>query len=303
VLRVVDPTAEFMPHPAIDTRAIQELIDAEMEEARSYLDRVTHVSSLVGVHTETAVIFGQAAATIISEVEAKHSDLIALCSHGYTGMQRWVLGSVAEKVARYAPVPVLLLREGGPTLVGTPPHAEGPLRALIPLDGSLRAKLAIVPAAQLVAALSAPGPGALHLMRVVVLPEAAKISQIEREATLEKARQYLSTTVEHVREELVASPLADLKLAITWSVTLDDDIAAGIVRVAESGEDTEDIGISGSSDLIAMTTHGYGGLQRWAMGGVTERVLLATKLPLLIVPPADMMDKSLQTLDFEGEAL
>lgn len=303
VLRVVGPTAAFMPYPAVDPRAIQALIDAELEEARNYLDRVTHVSSLVGVHTETAVIFGQAAATILSEVEAQHSDLIVMCSHGYTGKKRWVLGSVAEKVAHYAPVPLLLLREGGPTLVGTPPHAEGPLRALIPLDGSPRAKSAIVPAAQLVAALSAPGPGALHLIRVVVLPEAAKISQIEREATLEMARQYLSTTVEHIREELIASPVADLKLAITWSVTIDDDIAAGIIRVAENGEDMEDIGISGSSDLIAMVTHGYGGLQRWTMGGVTERVLHASRLPLLIVRPADMMDKSLQTLDMEGEVL
>jgi hypothetical protein len=45
--------------------------------------------------------------------------------------------------------------------------------------------------AKLVAALSAPGPGALHLTRVVVLPDEAKISTSEREAVMHKAKQYL----------------------------------------------------------------------------------------------------------------
>ncbi len=134
------------------------------------------------------------------------------------------------------------------------------MRALIPLDGSARAKAALAPAAQLIAALSAPGPGALHLTRVVVLPNATKISQSEREAIMHKAKQYLSATVEQMREGLVASPVADLKLAITWSVTADDDSAAGILRVAEEGEDAHGAGDLGSSDLIAMATHGYSGL-------------------------------------------
>jgi len=53
--------------------------------------------------------------------------------------------------------------------------------------------------------------------------------------------------------------------------------------VAENGEDAEGSGAFGGCDVIAMATHGRGGLQRWAMGSVTERVLQGTKLPLLIV--------------------
>jgi len=295
LLRVVRLAPDFVPYPAADPRTIQTIIDADFEEAKNYLQRVRSLGSLMDVHRETEVIVGTVAATILSAVEARQIDLIVLCSHGYTGMKRWALGSVAEKVAHHAPVPVLLLREGGPALVGTPPHAEGPLRALIPLDGSARAKAAIVPAAQLIAALSAPGPGALHFTRVVVVPEAAEISPSEREAIIHKAKQYLSTTVEHIREGLVASPVADLKLAMTWSVTIDDDIAAGIIRVAEDGEDAEGAGVFGGSDLIAMATHGYSGLQRWAMGSITERVLHATRLPLLIVRPPDMLEKGHQT--------
>ena len=297
LLRAVEPVTGYLSYPPVDPWLIQSTSEAELEEARIYLESLTHVDSLWDVHTETMVIAGHAAAAILSVVETQRIDLIVLCSHGYTGMKRWVLGSVAEKVAHHAPVPVLLLREGGPALVGTPPHAEGPLRALVPLDGSVRAKAALVPAGQLIAALAAPGPGALHLTRVVKLPDVAKLSQSEREAVMHKAKLYLSNTVEHIREGLVASPITDLKLAITWSVTIDEDIAAGIIRVAEGSEDTEGAGVFGGADLIAMATHGYSGLQRWTLGSITERVLHATKLPLLIVRPQDMLEKADQTLD------
>lgn len=295
LLRVVSPSSEFELYPASDALTRQTMHDATYVQARNYLESITSVSSLKDVRTETTIIAGRSAHTILSVVDTHHIDLILLCSHGYTGMKRWVLGSVAEKVAYLAPVPVLVLREGGPTLVGTPPHAEGPLRALIPLDGTARAKAAIVPAAQLIAALSAPGPGALHFTRVVVPTHAEQISHSEREAIMHKAKQYLSATVEHIREGLVASPVADLKLALTWSVTIDDDIASGIIRVAENGEDTQGIGVCDGSDLIAMATDGV--LQRWAPGSIVERVLCATRLPLLIVRPLDMLDQEYQTQD------
>jgi nucleotide-binding universal stress UspA family protein len=129
------------------------------------------------------------------------------------------------------------------------------------------------------------------------MPDAAKFSQSEREAVMHKAKLYLSNTVEHIREGLVASPLNDLKLAITWSVAIENDVAAGIIRMAEGGEDTEGAGIFGGANLIAMAIHGYTGFQRWAMGSITERVLHATKLPLLIVRPQDMLDQADQTQD------
>jgi nucleotide-binding universal stress UspA family protein len=297
LLQVVSPVTDFVSYPAVDPWLLQSASDAELEVARDYLESLTHVDSLQDVHTEATIIVGQAAAGILSVVQTHAIDLIVLCSHGYTGMKRWVLGSVAEKVAHHAPVPVLLLREGGPALVGPPSHAEGPLRALVPLDGSVHAQAALVPAGQLIAALAAPGPGALHLTRVIRMPDAAKFSQSEREAVMHKAKLYLSNTVEHIREGLVASPLNDLKLAITWSVAIENDVAAGIIRMAEGGEDTEGAGIFGGANLIAMAIHGYTGFQRWAMGSITERVLHATKLPLLIVRPQDMLDQADQTQD------
>ena len=66
---------------------------------------------------------------------------------------------------------------------------------------------------------------------------------------MHKAKQYLRTTVDQLRQGLVAPAVAGLKLVITWSVTIDDDIASGIIRVAEDGEETGDAGVADSSDL------------------------------------------------------
>ncbi len=131
-------------------------------------------------------------------------------------------------------------------------------------------------------------------MRVVkpVIPDREGKDPEEHEHFLYKAKRYLSSTVEQMRAGLVAPVMANLKLPITWSVAIDTDVAEGIVRVAENGEDAEGAGVFGRCDVIAMATHGRGGVQRWAMGSITERVLSATKLPLLIVRPPDMLDKS-----------
>ena len=185
---------------------------------------------------------------------------------------------------------MLLLREEGPALVHTPAH-EGTLRALIPLDGSEQAKAVIIPAAQLVATL-APllGLGALHFTQVVIPPVTEQVSLSERESIVYAAGEYLSATVEDIRRGRVASPVAGLQLALTWSVTIDDDIVAGIARVAEEGEEVAGAGVLGKADVIAIATHGYGGLQQWAMGSITERVLQVTRLPLLIVRPSEMIE-------------
>jgi nucleotide-binding universal stress UspA family protein len=294
LLRVVTIPNEFVAYVTLEPIATQSVINATLEEARTYLQSLADSDSLQGVHTETEVLLGQAAATILSVVDSHLIDLVVLCSHGYTGMTRWILGSVAEKVSQLAPVPVLVLREDGPLPVPPLPQEGGPLRGLIPLDGSVRAQAAIIPAAQLIAALSAPAQGALHLTRVVALPLAAQFIQNEREAILQQAKQYLNSLADQMREGLFASSLADLKLSITWSVTVDPDIAARIIRVAEQGEEAEGTGVFGTSQVIAMATHGYSGLQRWLMGSITQRVLHGSKLPLLIVRPPDMTDKAQQ---------
>jgi len=65
----------------------------------------------------------------------------------------------------------------------------------------------------------------------------------------------------------------------------DADVADAIIGTAEYGKKTKEADGLGGSDLIAMSTHGRGGLEHCMMGSVTERVLGTTRLPLLIVRP------------------
>ncbi len=292
LLRAVNMANQFASYIAMEPLITQREIDIQLEEAKDYLNTLAHSRALQGVHTKTLVFFGQPTANILSVVESQQIDLVAMCSHGYTGITRWIMGSVAEKVAHAAPVPVLVLREGKPPLANRRPDGSGSLRILVPLDGSVEAEAAIAPAAHLVAALTAPRRGALYLTQVVVMPEIEQMSHSERESILHDARQYLSSTVEEVGDGLIADYGVNLNLSITWSVTIDDDIAAGIVRVAENGEDAEGAGVFGGCDAIAIATHGYSGLQRLASVSITERVLHSTTLPLLIVrPPARAVKK------------
>ncbi len=267
---------------------IQEMVDTEVQNAEDYLKVMKESEKLAGIEVETSVLVGAPAQTLLSMASMFKADLIVITSQGKTGVKRWVLGSVAQKIARHSPIPVLVLHETGATPVGTR-RDSSPARALVTLDGSVLAKTALEPAAQLIAALSAPIPGALHLLRVVKplafdekKVDAEYIKHAQEQGML-KAKTYMQSVVEHLRE----GPLGKLNLTITWSVALGDDVADTIIQAGEIGEDAGSGGIPGRCDMIAMATHGRAGLQHWVLGSVTERVLSATRLPLLIVRPEE----------------
>ena len=198
-------------------------------------------------------------------------NLIVISSHGRTGLKRWALGSVALGLAHSSSVPLLVLREGRSVPAFTRTDVTLPLSAFVALDGSPFAETALVPAANLVTALAAPGEGVLHLTQVIT-------------ARTEEAQQGAKTYITGVTERL-QQKLKGLNLLITWSLLRDKDVAGAIVDMAE-----HDVGKAKSegftgNDLIAISTHGRGGLERLVMGSVTERVLQATMLPVLIVRP------------------
>jgi nucleotide-binding universal stress UspA family protein len=268
-----------------------EAIEADLSAVETYLKTIAHSEPLLGIKTITKAIFGSAAPEILSTANLYNADLIVMTSHGNTNMKRWMLVSVAQKIARYSAVPVLVLHEKGPLPVG--PHLDAhPLRALVPLDGSTLAKAAIEPAAQLLTAIAAPGDGSLHLMRVVKPATTAELRAASDHGSIESlqenklhgAKSYLKSITNQLRD----SSMANLNLPIIWSVAVAQDVAHSIIQIAENGEDAEDAegaGTFGRCDLIAIATHGRGGLQRWVMGSITERVLGATKLPILVVRP------------------
>lgn len=289
LVRAVPEPIDYAAHMAPAAATLQSEIDADLAQASRYLDQVAHSAVLEGIPVERQALIGSIASTILSVAESAGSDLIIICSHGYTGITRWALGSVAEKVARHAPMPVLILREGGPIPANAHLDATQPFCALVPLDGSVLSKAALEPAAELMAALAAPAKARLHLMRVVASPSTATkdLEREEREQRLQRAKRYLETTVQHIREGFVAPTVKRLGLTTSWSVAIDTDVAGAIIQTAENGEAITGAGIFGPCDLIAIATHGRGGLQRWVLGSVTERILHGSRRPVLIVRPPE----------------
>ena len=162
-----------------------------------------------------------------------------------------------------------------------------PLRAVVPLDGSSLSESALEPAAQLVAALAPATQGAMQLLRVVDIPSSyGKFRTIAdlyfdvdmRAEAKREDEQYLQAVAKRFAE----GELAQYHLAVTTAVAIDPDVAEAIVQTAEQAARAERFG----SCLIAMATHGRGGLERWVLGSVAERVLHSTKLPLLVVHAA-----------------
>ncbi|HLX40541.1 MAG TPA: universal stress protein [Ktedonobacteraceae bacterium] len=292
LLRVVSPPVEYANGSMFlnftPTNTLEQVMETDMADARHYLECIVASSTLQGIHTQIEVHMGVAASLILSITEAQQCDVIVMSSHGRTGLERWLLGSIALKVVRSSTVPVLVLRNQETTAAtDTKLHSyvERPLRVLVPLDGSEIAEAALRPSVQLITALAAAGEGTIHLMMAVkYTPQSGEIlDATTRERLLHKAKAYLQSVTGHIR----AAFTTEFHGIVTWSAVLDNDTAASIIRMAENGEDAEGAGTFGGCDFIALSTHGRKGLQRIAAGSVTERVLNGTRLPLLIVHPPD----------------
>lgn len=81
-----------------------------VREAEAYLQRVEDRLKAKGFKVDSHVRYGNDAEEILEHADGKDIDLIAMTTHGRSGVKRFLLGSVAEKVLRYSPKPIFLVR-------------------------------------------------------------------------------------------------------------------------------------------------------------------------------------------------
>src|SRR3712207_2645384 len=79
-------------------------------EAEGYLERVAADLRSRGLRAEATVRYGDVAEEILAEATARRADLIAMATHGRSGLRRALLGSVTERVVHHSPVPVVVTR-------------------------------------------------------------------------------------------------------------------------------------------------------------------------------------------------
>jgi len=108
VLHVLQPISPSAP-PQMAARYAPELED-QKQEARELVERIAKELRSAGFKVDTAVEIGDIRERIIDSAADWHADLIVLGSHGRRGIQRFLLGSVAEFVARHANCSVEIVR-------------------------------------------------------------------------------------------------------------------------------------------------------------------------------------------------
>ncbi|MBI4525697.1 MAG: universal stress protein [Deltaproteobacteria bacterium] len=211
---------------------------------------------------------GKAADIIIAQAVARKGTLIAMATHGRSGLRRWLLGSVAEKVLRLAGSHVMLAR---PTEAVETRGLCALKSILVTLDGSRLAESALPCAVALAKKMDLE----VTLLRVYALPVSAYLASEERawnyvqlvEQSRDEARAYLEKKV----QELDAAGLKKV-----FSLAVEGNAAAEIIELARKSAGT----------LITMCTHGRSGVGRWLLGSVTERVVRHGENPVLVVRPA-----------------
>jgi len=163
LLQVILPSSYITTSPLEPLRLEEKAREDAIARANAYLQRIRASEQFRHMRVETVVELGGAPHSIIAYAQAHQVDLIVMRSHGETGFKRWLLGSVARQVLRHSFIPVLVIRERS-TAPGTlmEPFMHAP-RILVPLDGSELAEAALLPAAQLCAALAYPKRGAIHI--------------------------------------------------------------------------------------------------------------------------------------------
>jgi nucleotide-binding universal stress UspA family protein len=237
------------------------------QSAEDYLGRHAAQLRAAGVQTTFEVLIGAPAETIVEVAEREQATLIAMATHGYSGIKRWALGSVTDKVVHAANAPVFVVR-----VMEQPPTGERSLkRILVPLDGSALARQALPRAAELAASTHAE----LILLAVHVPPLGEVLEEV---SSYPRSDELLAALRDRLLGELgsLADELREQQVLVT-PVAAEGFPAEAIIDEAARRQ----------VDLIVMATHGYSGLKRWALGSVADKMLHASPTPLLLVRAQD----------------
>ncbi|MCL5263887.1 MAG: universal stress protein [Chloroflexi bacterium] len=115
VLLRVSPPPQALEENGRIIAPVDEEMDRIAIELGEYLNRIAYRLRAKAIPVRTAVKFGDAAEVIVDYARESENgiSLVAMCTHGRSGIKRWVYGSVAERVLRGSSVPVLLIRSSG----------------------------------------------------------------------------------------------------------------------------------------------------------------------------------------------
>jgi nucleotide-binding universal stress UspA family protein len=241
-------------------------------EADTYLNEVAEQLREVGLMVKTVQAEGEPPGRIIAYAREEDVGLIILSSHGKSGLSRWNISSVVQKVILQAYAPTMIVR----AYHAYPEELTGLRyeRLLVPLDGSKRAECTL-PWAKSLAEFHGAKLLLAHVVNRPEVPRRAPLTQEERELVerlTELNRQEGETYLRDVKSRLGSVGEAHLLVS--------DNPAAALHKMNDEEE----------ADLVVMAAHGYSGQARWPYGSVALNFIAYGSKPLLMiqdVPPEE----------------
>jgi nucleotide-binding universal stress UspA family protein len=237
------------------------ILHADLDE-QDVVDRVkegelTPAEPPADIVVRRAVVRGDSAARVIlSYVEEQDVDLVVMGTAGRSGLGRLLLGSVAERIVREAPCPVMTVPLRSP--------AETVDRVLAPVDFSDHSRASLSYAKELAALHDAP----LDVIHVV--QEAAWPAVYGPEVAPLLAPQMLERSYEAIGPFVAETPGPEVETSVHVAAGY---VASEVLRFCEER----------SADLIVLGTHGLTGIEHFLIGSVTEKILRRASCPVFVV--------------------
>jgi nucleotide-binding universal stress UspA family protein len=219
--------------------------------AQNYLEKVAVRLKGKGINISSEVTVGSAADDIIKLADETDGGMVTMSTHGRSGISRWALGSVADKVVRGTRRPVVLIRAKG----AHPGVREKDIldKALVPLDGSKESE-AVIPYIEELASKLEIEVTLLHMLAPD--PYIYSEMQFTMESLRASARDYIERVAAQLKQKGIAAKGEFREVMLGTEAE----------RIIEFADEIH-------ADVVAMSTHGRSGIGRWAFGSVADRVL------------------------------
>lgn len=248
---------------------------------RAYMDKMVEITkqnikkhfekrSVKSIKVDSAFLAGYSAEQIVDYAEGRKIALIVMATHGRSGIKRWIVGSVAAKVVSATERPILLIRANDTNQKRRKKQIFK--KALVPLDGSKESETIITYMEGLAAKIQAE----IVLFHVVApvqffysVPGEASNQSLgpdDINRIVAKRKEYLETLGAGLKEKGIKAT----------SRVIVGEPAKDIIRIADQIH----------ADLVAMSTQGRSGIDRWTLGSTADKVLHGGNTPILLVRSA-----------------
>ena len=266
---------------------IDRAVDVIQRQSQEIQNKTATTKEGKSIEVRGEVVIGYAADEILHFADENKVDLILMATHGRSGIKRWTMGSVADKILRATKIPVWLVRAGIPDEIV---YGQWPTTTiLLPLDGSEQAE-SVLPHAETLAKQRGIEQVNVVLLRVCEPPSGPSYYLSEPGVTYAPLSEPESIDSQinwkkYLEGEMAKSKKAAEKYLEKTEKRFQDSSISVQSEILEgrAAEEIVEYANRNPFNLIIMSTHPHSGLRRLVYGSVTENVLQGVNKPVLMV--------------------